>query len=394
MSIYIDELLQAKKVLLLQGPVGPFFADFANWLATKQIQCYKVNFNAGDWRYYFARPNIWHFRKKSDQFMPWLQHKVQSHRIDAIVCFGDCRFYHVKAKQLAQQLGVAFYVFEEGYVRPDYISFEADGVNNFSNFKPLFAKQTNQPMKVDTQKTDNRFRRMIICSLQYYLFWTLFFWLYPFYQHHRGYNPLQELYYWVISGLRRFRNAYTEPQKFNDLINKYDQAYFIFALQVHNDFQIRIHSDYRQVEDAIYQAIYSFAQYADSKHHLVFKHHPMDRGYRNYSRYIYKMAQHFGVEERVHYLCDVHLPTLLKHSLGLVTINSTTGIQALYHRIPVKVLGRAIYDLPQLTNQHDLDQFWQTYDQCNEDYFNSFRNALIITTQLNGAYYGKHFWMK
>lgn len=380
--------------MLLQGPVGPFFADFADWLVSKHIQCYKVNFNAGDWRYYFARPNIWHFRKKIDKFIPWLQDKLQHHEIDAMVCFGDCRFYHVKAKQLAQRLGIAFYVFEEGYVRPDYISFEADGVNNFSNFKALFAKQSNQPIKIDTQKTDNRFRRMLMCSLQYYLCWALFFWLYPFYRHHRGYKPVQELYYWIISGFRRFKNAYTEPARLNHLIKTYDQAYFVFALQVHNDFQIRIHSDYRQIEDAIQQVISSFAEHAFSDQHLVFKHHPMDRGYRNYREYIQTIAHAFGIETRVHYLCDVHLPTLLKHSLGLVTINSTTGIQALYHHIPVKVLGRAIYDLPQLTSQLELDQFWQVNDRCDEEYFNHFRNALIDTTQLNGAYYGKNFWMK
>lgn len=396
MSIYLNELLKAKKVLLLQGPVGPFFADFADWLATKHIECYKVNFNAGDWRYYYARPNIWHFRKKTDQFTLWLQNKLQLHEVDAIVCFGDCRFYHVKAKQLAQRLGIAFYVFEEGYVRPDYITFEVDGVNSFSNFKPIFIKRMNmdQPARVETQKTYNRFRRMILCSLQYYVFWALFFWLYPFYQHHRGYNPVQEFYYWMISGLRRCRNAYTEPSKLNHLIKTYEQAYFVFALQVHNDFQIRIHSDYQRIEDAIQQVMYSFAQYADKQQHLVFKHHPMDRGYRDYSQYIQTYAQQLGITARVHYLCDVHLPTLLKYSLGLVTINSTTGIQALYHHIPVKVLGRAIYDLPHLTCQTQLNQFWKMHNQCDEAYFHYFRNALIDTTQLNGAYYGKNFWMK
>ncbi len=106
------------------------------------------------------------------------------------------------------------------------------------------------------------------------------------------------------------------------------------------------------------------------------------------------MAKKHGIEDRVHYFCDIHLPTLLKHSLGLVTINSTTGIQALYHHVPVKTLGRSIYDLPGLTVQTDLDQFWRNPVPPDEDYFHLFRERLIEITQLNGAYYGKNFWMK
>ena len=138
----------------------------------------------------------------------------------------------------------------------------------------------------------------------------------------------------------------------------------------------------------------SFAQHADQQQHLVLKHHPMDRGYRHYGQLIRNLSRKLGVENRVHYFCDIHLPTLLKHSLGLVTINSTTGIQALYHHIPVKTLGRSIYDLPSLTVQTDLDQFWFNPVPPDESYFHLFREKLIEITQLNGAYYGKHFWMK
>jgi hypothetical protein len=58
------------------------------------------------------------------------------------------------------------------------------------------------------------------------------------------------------------------------------------------------------------------------------------------------MLMRLGVERRVRYVCDVHLPSLLKKSLGLITINSTTGLQALFHAKPVKVMGSAIYDIP------------------------------------------------
>ena len=394
LSIYLDKLLAAKRVVLLQGPVGSFFASLADWLETKQIECFKVNFNAGDWRYYHHRPRIWHYRNKADQFATWFSEQVLTHQIDAIVCFGDCRFYHRQASKVAKQLNIQFYAFEEGYIRPDYITFEADGVNSFSNFLSLFEHNQIVPCKTQQQPSHNHYSAMVRSSIQYYLFWALFCWLYPFYRHHRGYNPIQELYYWIVSGIRRIHNKWIEPKPFHHLIRNHNKKYFIFTLQVHNDSQVRVHSDYQDIRDCIVEVIQSFAAHAAIEHHLVFKHHPMDRGYRHYGKLIRQLAAQHHIESRVHYFCDVHLPTLLKHSLGLVTINSTTGIQALYHHIPVKTLGRSIYDLAGLTAQVCLDEFWSHPPQFDEAYFHRFRDQLIHYTQLNGAYYGTNFWMK
>lgn len=395
MSIYLDGLLASRKVVLLQGPIGSFFTDLSDWLTTQQIECFKVNFNAGDWRYYHARPNIWHYRKKAAGFGAWLAHKIKENQIDAIVCFGDCRYYHQQAYAVAQQQGIQFYVFEEGYIRPDYLTFEEGGVNNFSSFKQQFLADQDQVVpELHREASDNHYHLMLWSGFQYYLCWALLFWLYPFYQHHRGYNPLQELGYWLMAMLRRFKNALLEPKRFDAFIQQHDKNYFIYTLQVHNDSQVRVHSDYQDIRDCIAEVISSFARHAEPQHHLVLKHHPMDRGYRHYGQLIQDLSKKLGIQERVHYFCDIHLPTLLKHGLGLVTINSTTGIQALYHHIPVKTLGHALYDLPGLTVQTGLDQFWKNPVPPDEAYFHFFRLKLIEKTQLNGAYYGKNFWMK
>jgi capsular polysaccharide export protein len=137
-----------------------------------------------------------------------------------------------------------------------------------------------------------------------------------------------------------------------------------------------------------------FSQYAEPEQHLVFKHHPMDRGYRHYGALLDILVEHFALKGRVHYFCDIHLPTLLKHSLGMVTVNSTTVIQALYHKIPVKVLGNALYNLPRLTNQHRLDQFWTRPGVVDHAYFLQFRHNLIAYSQLNGSFYGSSPWMQ
>ena len=141
------------------------------------------------------------------------------------------------------------------------------------------------------------------------------------------------------------------------------------------------------------EVISSFASHAPQEQLLVFKHHPLDRGHRDYRAVVSSIAARYKVAARVFYGCDMHLPTLMKHSKGMVTINSTTGLQSIYHQKPTKIMGRAIYDTEQLTDSQPLDKFWQTPQRPENEFYLRFREFLIEQTQLNGAFYGKSPWM-
>jgi capsular polysaccharide export protein len=173
----------------------------------------------------------------------------------------------------------------------------------------------------------------------------------------------------------------------------HDQAgkYFAVALQVYNDSQVTSHSPYHDVRDFIAEVVTSFATHAQADHHLVFKHHPMDRGQRDYRRLLDSLSQEHGVQGRVHYVHDVHLPTLLRNARGVVTINSTVGLSAIYHDKPLMLMGRALYDLPGLTFQGELAQFWTARMRVDDDLWRRFRAYLITQTQLNGAFHGRNF---
>ena len=393
MSLPVDELLAARRILLLQGPMGDFFQQLGRWLESCGIECHKVNFNAGDW-FFYPGQNAVNYYGRLEHFSVWLKQYIQAKNIDTVVCFGDCRFYHAKAKSLTEELGLKFLVFEEGYIRPDYITLERDGVNDFSCIKQKFINLSNElPFPDKPEVVNSSYKKMVFSACLYYLLWILFFWVFPFYKHHRQISPLAEFFYWLRSFVRRAINYQVEPRRFLDIIKKYDKHYFIVALQVHNDSQVRVHSDYNDVEEFILEVLASFASNASTDKHLVFKHHPMDRGYRNYNYLLTKHALALGIMDRVHYICDVHLPTLLKHSIGLVAINSTTGLQALFHDKPVKVTGRAIYNLPKLTYQGELDQFWKNPGRVNRLAYRRFRYALVHYSQLNGSFYGASPWM-
>lgn len=396
-SLHIHQLMKSQRILLLQGPMGNYFTQLARWLEFHNKQYYKVNFNGGDW--FFSRGlNNLNYRGKLSYFDDWLISEIKDKQIDAIVCFGDCRFYHRIAKRVAVELKVDFFVFEEGYVRPNYITFEQNGVNDFSDFRKFYesSDQTipDLPLPDHPQEVYPSFSFLIRSAICFYLMWVLCTLLYPHYRHHRMIRPTFEVFYWLRAGVRKLINKQVDSYKFLNLIQHHTDRYYIVALQVHNDSQVQVHSDYVDVRDFIQKVTASFANHSDDLQHLVFKHHPMDRGYRHYGNLLRELAKEYDLEGRVHYVCDVHLPTLMKHSLGIVTINSTTGIQALHHGKPVIALGRAIYNLPKLTFQGGLDQFWKNPGRVNRLHYRRFRYALVHYSQLNGAYYGQSPWMK
>jgi capsular polysaccharide export protein len=140
----LDRLLCQRRTLLLQGPMGPFFERLAGALRSHGQQVWKVNFNAGD-DWFHRGERVIQFREPMDQWPGRLRRLIAELRLDAIVLFGQSRHMHQAAIAEAQALGVTIFVFEEGYVRPDYVTLEVGGVNAASPLPrdPAFYRQLN-----------------------------------------------------------------------------------------------------------------------------------------------------------------------------------------------------------------------------------------------------------
>jgi capsular polysaccharide export protein len=371
--------------------MGGFFIRFCSFLQTQDIIVSKINFNAGDAFFYHNETN-YEYTNTLAQFSSWLQAFIKENAIDAIVCFGDCRPHHTQAACVSEKLGISFFVFEEGYLRPDYITLQEHGINGYSRLNTAeikaLKKANDQPLY-----THNRFYRLSIAAIVYYIIAWLFKNRYPHYSHYRGMTAWQEAIAWLKAPWRKLRGYLPDKHLQNRLTKQESNNYFLISLQVHNDSQITHHSDYRDVVQFIDESIASFANFAKQKQLLVFKHHPLDRGHRDYRELVASLAERYQVSHRVFYGCDMHLPTLMKYSIGMVTINSTTGLQSVYHKKPTKVMGRAIYDIPKLTDQKPLDDFWQQPKGPDNEFYLRFREYLIEQTQINGAFYGRSPWM-
>ncbi len=380
--------LSYKRICLLQGPMGPFFYKLAKYLKSRNNQVYKINFNGGDWLFY---PNhSINFLSSIKEWPSFLENTLNQLNIDIIILFGDCRLMHLIAREIAHKKGIKIIVFEEGYVRPNYITMEEFGVNNYSSLPRNPDFYLEQPLREieSPQNVTNRFFYGTLWAILYYLSSALLRRWFRHYKHHRPLNLL-EIAPWIRSFWRKGMYAVKERGIHAELVSTLSGKYFLVPLQVHNDAQLFYHSQYNSIEQFIREIINSFATCAPLDTYLVIKHHPMDRGYRDYSNMLQSLADSYKVNGRLYYIHDRHLPTLLKHAKGVVLINSTVGLSALYHDVPLKVCGRAVYDMAGLTFTGTLNDFWQQAQSSRSDrkLFEHFYSYLIHQTQLNCSFY-------
>ncbi|EPW0957146.1 capsule polysaccharide modification protein KpsS [Campylobacter coli] len=385
----IKKEFSGKTVLLLQGPVGTFFHRLAIKMKKNKTKVFKLNFNGGDFLFYPSGKRCKCDEKDLENFY---ENFFKEKKIDAIVMYNDCRLIHAKAIKVAKGLGIGIWIFEEGYLRPYCITFEKDGVNANSSLPrdKNFYLSCNILTKESIKEIPGGFKFMAFSA---FLYWLFSFLLAPFFNnklHHRTLYPFEFLF-WFRSLYRKYLYKFTE-KKLNQKIYSLEKKYFLAILQVYNDTQIKHHYK-KSIEEFIEELILSFANHVRAKSCLVFKHHPMDRGYRNYSKLINELSQKYHVEGRIFYVHDTCLPTLLKNALGCITINSTVGLSAILEGCPTKVCGNAFYDFEGLAYPKKLQFFWREAHayKPNPSLVINFKNYLLNTNQFNGNFYKNSF---
>jgi capsular polysaccharide export protein len=397
-SSTLEQLLaQNQRILLLQGPIGSFFTQFSDWLSQHDKTIFKLNFNSGDELFYSNKlPRTFSYRDTYQAFPAFLSAFLAEHQIDGIVCFGDSRPYHIVAKQLADENGLDFWAFEEGYFRPFYVTLEKSGVNAYSPlprdadffqtaFPGLRQQEYHEPPPVR-----GGFLPMAKCAISYYLIANLRRKSYPHYIHHRIIGLTHYTRAWVLSGIKRAVYMLQDHQFGRNVANGKYGKFYILPLQVFNDSQVRVHSDFSSVRNFLIHILTSFATHAPDDVNLIVKHHPMDRGFTDYRKYINRfIKKHPKLKGRIFYVHDAPLPVFLRYGLGMVTLNSTSGLSALIHHMPVKVIGRASYDIPGITFQGSLAEFWKHPTPPNKELFHAYRMYHINVTQINGSFYSE-----
>lgn len=379
---------KGKRVLLLQGPIGPFFWRLAKDLTQEGAKVFKVNFNGGDWLFYPS--GAINFRGHAEDWPAYFESILDRLNIDVVVLFGDCRDIHRVAHEIAHRRNLKIGVFEEGYIRPDYVTLERFGVNNHSLIPryPEFYLNKPTPLIDIPVHVSNAYWYAALWAILYFFVSGLLKPRFSYYQHHRPLTWLEALP-WLRSFWRKGHYIIKEQGVLAHLTGILKGSYFLVPLQVNNDAQVLSHSNFTSIVDFIEKTMMSFAQHAPVETTLVIKHHPMDRGNHDYSKLITELAKELGVQGRCIYIHDQNLPKLLQYARGVVVINSTVGLSALHHGTPLKVCGHAIYDMTGLTFQGSLDDFWGSAQKCKPDsnLLQCFQKYLVHYTQLNGSFY-------
>ena len=369
--------------------MGPFFRRLGQGLRGAGHAVFKVNFNGGD-RAYWRLPGGIDYRGTLDEWPATFARLLETHAISDVMLFGDCRDYHVAALEECRARGVTAWVFEEGYVRPDWVTMEIGGVNGHSSLPgdPQWYRDraASLPPLPDHHKVPSSFRRRASEGVWYNTADVLTRWRYPGWRTHRPWHPVVEGVGWARKLTRR-SDRQTEGAALIARLLEQADPFFLFPLQLDSDAQIRLHSPFAGIVEALKVVLQSFADHAPANTRLVVKEHPLDNGVRDWELETADQAQRFGIADRVDYLAWGDIEAIAERALGMVTINSTSGTLGLAKGVPVVVLGKAIYDLPDLTFQHGLDRFWTEATPPDADTFAAFRRVLIDHCLIPGGFF-------
>lgn len=378
-----------RTVLLLQGLMGPLFRRLGQALTAAGHTVHKVNFNGGD-RAFWRLPNGIEYRGTLEEWPAFFTQLLHDKGVTDVVLFGDCRDHHSPAIRIAREAGVPVHVFEEGYIRPDWVTLELGGVNGHSQLPrdPVWYRETAAalPPVPPHAQVPSSFRRRALEGLVYNTADVLTRWHYPGWSNHRPWHPVVEGMGWLRK-LRRRKEREASSVQLMDRLASSQAPYYLFPLQLDSDAQIRLHSSFAGILPAIQQVIASFAAHAPADTRLVVKEHPLDNGVRDWQQETADLAQRYGVADRVDYLAWGDIVPVTRASRGVVTINSTSGTFALAAGVPVVVLGHAVYDVADLTCQDGLDAFWTAPVAPDPETFAAFRRVLIERCLIPGGFF-------
>lgn len=363
--------------LMLQGPPGPFFWGLAKKLRLEGAVVHRINLSGGD-AYDWPGEAVRYTGRMSDWTL-FVDRFMRTNRITDVLLFGDCRPVHIAARQMAQLRHIRVHVFEEGYVRPNWMTLERDGVNGNSKFvrDPLriLHRAAKLPPLPDLPPIVANSKRRARDSYWHYHFVCIgqFLMRFPHYRTHRPGSIIAEGLCWLRKISRR---AKTERQTERTLSEVKPGSFFLFPLQLTTDYQIRAHSPFSSMYQALDYVLASFAEHSPKDAILLVKEHPLDISFKSWRTLINNHARRLGIADRVIHIDGGDLQELAQKSRGVVVVNSTSATFALAKGRPVITLGSAIYSMEGITHQGPLDEFWSAPRPPRPELYEAFLRCL------------------
>ena len=378
--------------LFLQGPHGPFFYRLAQLLKTAGAQVLRVGFNAGDQAFWHDRKSYLPYRGTVEDWPAHFAEIVAAHDITDIVLYGDTRPIHATAVAEARRLGLAVHVFEEGYMRPYWVTYERGGSNGHSRLMDMSIEEMKRALErsdLDVPEPPAHWGDM----RQHVFYGALYHWFVLFRnRRYRNFRTHREESVWRETLLYTRRlilmPVFALDRTFaTHRIKHGGFPYHLVLMQLEHDASFLAHSPFRRMSEFLEPVIEGFAEGAPKHHHLVFKAHPLENERVPMRRIIRELARKTGVSNRVHYVRGGKLARLLDHARTAVTVNSTAAQQVLWRGIPLKVFGRAVYVKPEFVSDQPLPTFFAQPTRPDNRAYKDYRRFLLETSQVPGGFY-------
>lgn len=382
---------QPRSFLLLQGPHGPFFTKLGRMLRRTGAQVWRVGFNRGDEHFWREPGYIAHLAPPES----WPGHCAALYdrlAVTDLVLYGDSRSIHADAIRLARARGITIHVFEEGYLRPYWVTYERDGSNGHSRLMGLGVDDMRAALALPGAELPlapahwGDMREHMFYGALYHFFVMALNGRYRAFRPHRGISVMREFRLY----LRRFLLMpwhRLERTLVSRRIRNGGFPYHLVLLQLEHDASFRAHSDLGSMAEFVDLCLQGFARGACAHHHLVFKAHPLEDGRIPLRRLIARGAAAHGLQARVHFVRGGKLSELLNAARSAVTVNSTAAQQVLWRGLPLKIFGRAVYGKPQFVSPQPLAAFFAAPRRPDLTAYRDYRHFLLETSQVPGGFY-------
>ena len=380
-----------RRFLFLQGPHGPWFRQLAALLRETGAEVSRVGFNLGD-RAFWPGPGYIAFQGTAEDWPGTCATLLDERKITDLVVYGDTRPIHARAVALARARGITVHVFEEGYLRPYWVTYERGGANGHSRLMDLSLPQMRAALaRVDLDlpevpATWGDMRQHMFWGALYHGFVALGFRAYRNFRPHRSLTVGQEfllyLKRFLLMPVHRWERRLATRR-----IRRGGFPYHLAILQLEHDASFRDHSPFASMTDFLALVIEGFAKGAPPHHHLVFKAHPLEDGRAPILPTIRRLAQAHGIADRVHFVRGGKLAQLLNEARSAVTVNSTAGQQALWRGLPLRTFGTAVYAQPEFVSSQPLEDFFAAPARPDTRAYRDYRHFLLETSQVVGGFY-------
>ena len=378
--------------LFLQGPHGPFFHRLGVMLRRAGAEVWRVGFNAGDRAFWFHPGSFLPYTGTPADWRAEFIRLVEAKGVTDIVLYGDTRPIHAEAVEEARARGLTVHVFEEGYMRPYWVTYERGGSNGNSRLMQMSIADMRRALELSDMEAPlppghwGDMRQHIFYGALYHFFVMFRNRAFRNFRPHRSLTVTQEFALYV-------KRLFLMPLTWLDRVIATARIrlggfpYHLCLMQLAHDSSFVMHSPFRTVTEFLDLVIEGFAKGAPGHHHLVFKAHPLEDGRVDVRRAIRRAARAHGVTDRVHYVRGGKLAQLLNDARTAVTVNSTAGQQVLWRGIPLKVFGAAVYAKPEFVSDQPLTEFFETPSRPDNRAYKDYRRYLLETSQLPGGFY-------